>query len=87
MPARSIRPNGSVKSGNAGAPLTGPLRGYPAETLPPAATNPMYSATSERSSLCGSYKRGVLSFEFSSVAYPVVPGKKTPIPPTSTPFL
>ena len=86
MPARSIRPNGSVKSGSAGAPLTGPLNGNPASLLPPAATNAMYSATSERSSLCGLYKSGVLSFEFSSVAYPVVPGKKTPMPPTSADF-
>src|SRR5262249_61591044 len=52
---------------------------------PPAAAKATSSASSERS------RRRLLnvslSAEFSAVAKPVVPGKKTPMPPTTAPFL
>ena len=54
-------------------------------TAPPAAANAIHSASTDRSGFLGS--NVVLRAEFSSVAYPVVPGKKTPIPPTTCPFL
>ena len=78
MPARSIRPNGRVKPGSAGAPLTGPENGTPPGLLPPTATNAMYSAIWVKSGFLPFVRTsGVLSGEFSSVANPVVPGKKT----------
>jgi hypothetical protein len=67
--------------------LAGVLKGTPAVLLPPAATKAMNSASRARSGFVGSKKPASLRLEFSSVAKPVVPGKKTPIPPTSWPFL
>ena len=49
--------------------------------VPPTAANAIHSASSERSGRAGLCV--VLSDEFSSVAKPVLPGKKTPTPPTT----
>src|ERR1700733_3565045 len=80
IPARSIPKfvgvSGSPDPGRAGLAPHVPI-GKPRPGPPPTAANAMYSATNDRSGLLGSYV--VLSDEFSSDAYPVVPGKNTPM--------
>src|SRR5262249_47901487 len=84
IPARSIVPKGRSKPGNGGIPAIVPIEA-PAPELPPAAANAMYSASKERSGRAG--LKVALNLEFSAVAYPVAPGKKTPIPPTNSGLL